>query len=548
MIFQSIIAQEFELKIEVQDSINKPSLDLISYKSIHQSKEDVYLEIDSVNIKLHNFGFLNSQLDTIIKHDSLFTAYFNLGLSTKSIKVFYNNGLIDKNFIKTYAKNYTDAYFEISIQDVSKVLNGIVQQFELEGKSFTEVSLKNIQSNNNEFIAELNIVSSHSRTIDKIILKSYEKFPKSFIKHHLNLKAGTVFNTDKLEKASNSIRSLSFASESKLPEVLFAKDSTIVYLYLKKNKSNRFDGLIGFNTDDSGKLKFNGYLDLLLNNVLNKGEMISIKWKSNGDDRKLFDLAFESPYIFNSPISPKVAFNIYKQDSTFINTKAIINLSYTLNQASSVSANLQTENSNDLLNNTQNNISSFKNLFYGASYIYRKPDYFQASLYDKFHLSVNTLFGTRTLTNSSTSTKQQKYNLEIYYNWRINTRNSIFFKNESGMLISDDLITNELYRIGGANSIRGFNEESIFASTYSILNLEYRYLLGNLSYIYSITDVAYVQNDIINDNTQIYSFGLGYTYKTKNGVVDLSYAIGKQSEQSLDFRDSRFHIKLIQFF
>ncbi len=35
---------------------------------------------------------------------------------------------------------------------------------------------------------------------------------------------------------------------------------------------------------------------------------------------------------------------------------------------------------------------------------------------------------------------------------------------------------NELFRIGGLKTLRGFDEESIFASTYIIPTLEYRYL------------------------------------------------------------------------
>jgi len=121
-------------------------------------------------------------------------------------------------------------------------------------------------------------------------------------------------------------------------------------------------------------------------------------------------------------------------------------------------------------------------------------------------------------------------------------------QNETSTLFSDNILTNELYRIGGVNSIRGFNEESIFASTYSYFNIEYRFNTNYSSYLYSITDIGYIDNEITNNSSQIYSLGLGYAFTTKLGILNLSYAIGKFSNQTFDFNNSRFHIKIISFF
>ncbi len=43
----------------------------------------------------------------------------------------------------------------------------------------------------------------------------------------------------------------------------------------------------------------------------------------------------------------------------------------------------------------------------------------------------------------------------------LNSKNSIFIKNQSYYLQSDSYVINELYRFGGINSIRGFNENSL---------------------------------------------------------------------------------------
>ncbi len=548
LIFQSAISQEIELKIVDKDSMNNSIFNLVEYKHVHSSENSLYTEIDSVKSKLRRIGYLNIQFDTIKKQDSIFIAHLVLGENTKTIRIFFDSNSVDENIIKKYTVNFTNSSFTLEMHDVSNLMNDLVKQFETDGKSFTEISLKNIQKLNNELIAELNINSTKSRTIDNVIIKAYEKFPQSFVRHRLNLKKGTVFNKEKLQKSSDAIQAITFVSEIKSPEVLFTNDSTSIYLYLQKIKANRFDGLIGFATDEEGKLKFNGYLDLLLNNVLNKGESISIQWKSNGDDRKLFNLAFTAPYVFKSPITLGINFNLYKQDSTFLNIHTKINLAYTINQFSGIAGEFESENSNDLdSENTQNNIEGYKSTFFGASYNYSKPDR-EKPFQNEFYFNINALWGKRTLAENTLRSNQQKYNLHVYYIWSLNQKSNLFIQSKSGLLISENLFSNELFRVGGANSIRGFDQESIFASAYSILNLEYRYLIAQRSYIYSITDFAYIQNDIINDNGQLFGFGLGYVFNTKNGAIDISYAIGKRSDFPVDFQNSKFHIRLLQYF
>ena len=547
-IFQEINGQEIQLKIVAVDTINSSFLKSIEYKKRHDSEESIQSEIDSISLKLSKIGFLENYIESIHKKDSILTTYFFLGMNTQQIILNYSNSDISLNLLNQLSISHNQSQFFLTINQIPNFLNSIVSEYEKRGDSFIQASLKNITKSKDGLIADLHIIKSTNRTIDHIIVKGYEKFPQSFIKHYLNLKIGSVFNTSKLKEVSTSIQSLSFISEIKSPEILFAKDSTTIYLYLQKNKNNKFDGLIGFSSNESGKLKFNGYLDLSLNNIFNKGESISVYWKSNGEDRKFFNVEINTPFIFGSPISPKATFNIYKQDSTFLNTKANIDIIYLFNPKNSLSVMFQTESSNNLSETFQNsNIETFKNTFYGMSYTFKQPD-FQRSFQNKFYISISALWGNRTISSNMEKETQSKYEILTYYLWSLNSKNSIFIQNNSGTLLSNILYTNELYRIGGANSIRGFNEESIFSSTFSVMNIEYRYNISPTSYLYSITDYAYVQNKVINTNTSLYGFGLGYNYKTKSGLIDISYALGKQKKTPFDFNNSKFHIKLTQYF
>ncbi len=144
--------------------------------------------------------------------------------------------------------------------------------------------------------------------------------------------------------------------------------------------------------------------------------------------------------------------------------------------------------------------------------------------------------------------KQQLFSLDAHYLWQLKKQHHIYIANHSKVLIAGEFIENELFRIGGANSIRGFNENQFTSNNYSFFNVEYRFNVNPVNYFYSITDFGKVKNGIKQSSQNVYGFGLGYAFFNKIGLIDLSYAIGGISKQPLNLKNSRFHLKFITFF
>ena len=98
--------------------------------------------------------------------------------------------------------------------------------------------------------------------------------------------------------------------------------------------------------------------------------------------------------------------------------------------------------------------------------------------------------------------------------------------------------------------LRGFDEESISASAYGMLTIEPRLLLNQSSYLFAFLDYAYLQNKSIgNDITDFpLGFGLGLSLGTPAGIVRMSYAIGKESGNPIDFRAAKIHFGYVNYF
>lgn len=534
-----IVSQNFTLKLISKNKIETLFLSKIDFKKNHPDTVSVFKELNSIHKQIKSNGYLLSSIDRVTKNKKIYTAFFELDQKIDSVVLKYKN--IPVKISQKFHLNENE--IKIPIRDLENILNKIAETYDKEGNSFSKIRLKNFNIINKNLTAEVEINKSTKRKIHKLIFKGYQNFPNSFTKNYFNINNETLFNKNKLEEISKLSKNLDFATEIKSPETLFTKDSTFVYVYLKKRKGSSFDGLINFSSNENGKLKFNGYIDLTLKNTLNKGESLKLLWNNFGDERQEFSLTIKTPYIFNSKISPELSFSLYKQDSTFLNTAFNSKMLYNLNSRTKVGITYNSENSDELTGGKTNNIKTFNNYFFGFQfeYIIPKNDFFSN---DKFKININPNFGKRK-TEDNTS-NQIKIETLISYIWDISERNSVSIRNKTGYLNSDNFIKNELFRIGGTNSIRGFNEQSIFTDSYTYFNIEYRYLTSQKSYLYTILDLGIVKLQSKEEN--LLGIGLGYLFTSKNSIINLSTVLGKNSSQGFDIKNSKLLINWISYF
>ena len=90
-------------------------------------------------------------------------------------------------------------------------------------------------------------------------------------------------------------------------------------------------------------------------------------------------------------------------------------------------------------------------------------------------------------------------------------RMTVKIASNTAWLYNENLFVNELHRIGGIRTLRGFDEESIFASFYTISTAEFRFLLEQNSALYFFYDHCYYEkrtkDEFVHDTPM--SFGAG---------------------------------------
>jgi hypothetical protein len=493
-----------------------------------------------VRKELDSLGFTDHQIDTIFKTDSIFNITIHLHNPIDNVIIQHPQSNLFSKILKL--ELIDNNHLIIPFNKVNYFLEGLIAYYQNNGFPFVEIKLTNIKKKEDLLFTQLIVNNSFRRTINQIIIKGYTDFPKSFIKYELNIAPNELFDKRKIIQTSKKIQNIPFVNEIKKPEILFKKDSTNLYLYLKKNKSNQFDGLIGFSSSKEKKAAINGYINLKLLNTLNYGENFELNWLSDGKQSQNLELKLETPYFFKSPFSSQYDFNIFKKDSSFITVSHFLNVNYKLSGNQKIGfiiTHSQSSNSKTLISNT--NISDFTSTSYGVSYTYIQ-NYNHAIFKTKFKLESSLLQGKRN------NTKQNTFDNRIHLLLPLNHNNYFVIKNTSQFLFSDTYFTNEVFRLGGSNSIRGFDEQSIFSNKYSYFNVDYNHTINDTTFLSVFSDFGYISTPVNSQDYSIYSFGLGYTTKTPIGFLGIQYSIGNTGNNHFSFNNSKLHLKFSQFF
>lgn len=543
-------AQNLSLKIFGKSDTETKIIDSIKYKSSFPNYKLLNDEVSLMDKTLQKIGFIESKLiETKKISDSVYHSFFNLKQKFYTIYIYINKKLVSDDLINPIVSNYNGNYFTIQIPDIKSTLQKINSHFSKKGLPFAKLKLENIEKRGeHDLQADLIVDENSRREIDKIVIKGYEQFPKSFVKHFLKIKHNELFDLNEIKQKTGRLNDLPFTSQIKSPEVLFTKDSTSLYVYLKKTKSNTFDGFLGFGTNETtNKIEFDGYLNLILINNLNYGEQFSLIYKSDEINQKTFDANLNLPYLFGLPLGTEFSLNIFKKDSTFTTVSQNAHVFYQANPKNKIYAGISAVQSNNLLNESlSENLSDYNSIFYRSRYIFRKNQ--NLDLLFPINLSINASLGFGNRESEVKNEQQIKARLAMSKIFNLDNKSSFYLNADAKTLLSDSYLLNELYRFGGINSIRGFEENSIEASQYGLINLEYRYRLNSGIYIHTITDAAYFENKITQTEEKLFGFGFGFGILTKTGLLKLNYANGKNENQKFKLSNSKIHISLNAIF
>ena len=520
-------------------------------------------------------GFFAASVDSINneRKDSIFV-YFFLGEKYKWLKI--NKSDIDEGVINKIGfreKLYNDKPFRFS--DVDVLLKRLIQYYENNGFPFVTAGLKDVEIDTlNQVSANLWLEKNIEYNLDSLILKGDNKVSHKYLSNYLGLKEGSYYNESNIKKIKKRVEDLPFLDLTESPSVEFNKEEAKVYLFLKDRKASQFDGIVGILPDDNneGEFLITGDLKLKLLSSFGRGELIDLNWRKLQTETQDLKVNFAYPYLFGSSFGVDVKFNLYKRDSTFINLNQVLAVQYLLSGGDYFEIFINNKSSNVLTGNAflggipgetnlnTQNLAGTQSLLYGIGVFKQQLDY-RFNPRKGYFVDADASVGTRRVTlrdeiETSNDIDEEGNNVQYELNFKggvflpLLGRATIMFQNITGLTSAETIYQNELSRIGGLKTLRGFDEEAFFSSMYSIFTIEARYLLERNSYAHVFFDGAYYENMSLGNNIvdRPYGFGAGFSFETRAGIFSISYALGKQFDNPIEFRTGKIHFGVVGFF
>jgi outer membrane protein insertion porin family len=115
---------------------------------------------------------------------------------------------------------------------------------------------------------------------------------------------------------------------------------------------------------------------------------------------------------------------------------------------------------------------------------------------------------------------------------------------------SGNMDMSDLFRLGGAATLRGYQEGQFLGSRLAWTNLEYRFLVAPRSFFYGFIDVGYIVRpdiaaiNMTSSEQNKIGYGIGVRMDSSLGLIGVSFALGEGDT----FSTSKIHIRLINEF
>ena len=585
-----VIGLQAQLSLTVK-SVDKDSafIQTLKLQSSFKTSAQRSTYINKLPGLLHTKGYSGASIDSVIV-DSLNTILY-LYTGEKFTFTYLHTDSIEPRLLD--AVNWNPKQFEgkpLNLSQLQQLQENLLEYLENTGYPFAKVELDSILWKENALEARLRIEKGPEYKIDSITNKGTASISNRYLQRYLTILNGSTYRKDVLQSVSRKIDELPFVKEQQPWNLTRLGTGSVLNLYLVPKKSSQINVLIGFlpatqaatniYENPRTKLQFTGEANIDLKNALGNGESIGLNWQQLQVKSPRLNLSYSQSYLFGSAFGINMAFDLLKKDTSFQTITMQLGTQVSLAKNQSMAVFFQNRQSYLLLVDTNRVIQEKKlppegdvrSISIGVQYDGYTTN-FRYNPTKGNEWQVTLLAGTKTIKKNSvivqlTDKNDPNFDFGTLYDtfqlnsfqfrlkaygahyFPITTVSTVKTAINLGWFESPNIFRNELFQIGGYRLLRGFDEESIYASRYATTTIEYRYLIGRNSFLFTFLDGGWAQNTASSSRSSnsYIGAGLGMALETKAGIFNISFAAGKRNDLDFSLRQSKIHFGYVNFF
>ena len=389
-----------------------------------------------------------------------------------------------------------------------------------------------------------------------------------FLQRYLGLTPGEAYRGRRIRRINQRLGMLPYLTVNGPPKITFEDSLAFIDLPIRKRTASRFDFVLGVlpGSGPNGGILFTGDLSGELYNGFGQGERLLVNFEQLRPMTQELDLLVDYPYVLGLPFGVEGELDLYRRDTSFLNLNWRLAATYLREGNDRLS--FFWENRRTIVpGQTQESIEGAGRLpdtlgvsrsFFGIGVARNRTDR-RFSPRRGYQVEMSVAAGFRNLQNvpSADSIRNGRGQLKLegqaaYYLPAF--RGTVLYAGLRGAALfgSGTVLPNEQYRLGGANLLRGFDEQFFFARDYLVATLELRLLLGGNAYLYAFADAGRLnRRNQAEPNLAIdypTGYGAGVNFETRAGIFGLSLALARSAGIPLDIGNPKVHLGYLSVF
>jgi outer membrane protein insertion porin family len=504
----------------------------------------------ALEIHLRRLGFLDARVDTSDSRAVCLTRGRRYSLATRVV-----SGLSSEEAGSTLERD------SLGLAQVDSLMRAFLEQLEAEGRIRSSVSIDSFQLVDGQVGLGLKVVQGQRAVLLGLLVGGRTRTSLAYLQRVTGLREGDKLSSFDAARLRASLRSTGLFERVEEPILLPTSDSTaIVQLVLDDRAPGSFDLALGYLPAVAGRAgTVVGSGSLVLRNLFGGGRAFAVELDRLPGQASSFEASLADPFVLGQDLGAEASFSGYQQDSTFsrqeYRLRASLGMGLARLTATATRRVARPGVAGARIVAGRQAVASSASRMAGFGVSYHVTDAV-LSPSRGLELDLEVLRGrnlrhARVVTNTDTLRVERSLlqdRLEARIRWYLPAGGlTLALGADLWVLVSDEVDASDLYRLGGASTLRGYDEDRFAGSTVGRALIELRRRLEGPSYAYLFADFGYVDSGTVNSGAvfsgAVFSgeeggtdvaaavhpgFGAGIQIETGAGLLNISYAVNRE--------------------
>jgi outer membrane protein insertion porin family len=291
-----------------------------------------------------------------------------------------------------------------------------------------------------------------------------------------------------------------------------------------------------------------------MRNLFGTARKLRLRWLKEDRLSQELSLGYSEPWIAGYPVNATVEFDQRRQDTTYVRQAFRLRSDLMVSEAIAVGLVFSSESVIPSRDQAALFAPRSSTLTVGADLVHdTRDDLYSPASGARYQADYH--YGRKTVSAPSSVSPQedatvQRWGLNCDLFFTLFSRQVIALGIHARRVESDRLDDSELYRLGGAQSLRGFREGQFLGSRIAWTAAEYRLLLARRSFLFGFFDTGYYFRPsttgglVPSSEAFQYGYGFGLRFDTPLGNMGVSFALGKGDS----FANGKVHVGIVNEF